>query len=59
MLDEPTTGAPNAGRGMTLLGVDIETRRFLWDRIVETTSGRSFVLTSHAMDEVEALCNRM
>ena len=47
-LDEPTAG------------VDPAARRFLWtqiDRIV--TQGKSVVLTSHSMDECEALCNRI
>ena len=47
-LDEPTAG------------VDPAARRFLWtqiDRIV--SQGKSVVLTSHSMDECEALCNRI
>ncbi|XP_054722736.1 ATP-binding cassette sub-family A member 2-like [Uloborus diversus] len=47
-LDEPTTG------------MDPYTRRFLWDLIIELVkSGRSVVLTSHSMEECEALCTRL
>lgn len=47
-LDEPSAGLdPNA-------------RRFLWDLITEIVkAGRSVVLTSHSMEECEALCNRL
>ncbi|XP_071584028.1 phospholipid-transporting ATPase ABCA7 [Heliangelus exortis] len=47
-LDEPTTG------------VDPHARRFLWDCILSVIrDGRSVVLTSHSMEECEALCTRM
>ncbi|XP_035229982.1 ATP-binding cassette sub-family A member 2-like, partial [Stegodyphus dumicola] len=47
-LDEPTTG------------MDPYTRRFLWNLITELVkSGRSVVLTSHSMEECEALCTRL
>ncbi|KAM8986811.1 phospholipid-transporting ATPase ABCA7 isoform 2-T2 [Ara ararauna] len=47
-LDEPTTG------------MDPRARRFLWDRILSVIrEGRSVVLTSHSMEECEALCTRM
>jgi len=57
-LDEPTTG------------VDPESRRILWSLISKnmrplqptnqpTMGGRSVVLTTHSMDECEALCNRI
>ncbi|CAL1285567.1 unnamed protein product [Larinioides sclopetarius] len=47
-LDEPTTG------------MDPYTRRFLWNLIIELVqSGRSIVLTSHSMEECEALCTRL
>ncbi|KAM9369070.1 LOW QUALITY PROTEIN: phospholipid-transporting ATPase ABCA7 [Phaethornis superciliosus] len=47
-LDEPTTG------------VDPRSRRFLWDCILSVIrDGRSVVLTSHSMEECEALCTRM
>jgi ABC-type multidrug transport system ATPase subunit len=45
-LDEPTTG------------VDPESRRFMWTLISTTMQGRSVVLTTHSMDECEALCSR-
>uniref|UniRef100_A0A8B9FQX8 ABC transporter domain-containing protein n=1 Tax=Amazona collaria TaxID=241587 RepID=A0A8B9FQX8_9PSIT len=46
--DEPTTG------------MDPRARRFLWDRILSVVrEGRSVVLTSHSMEECEALCTRM
>ncbi|UYV63452.1 ABCA2 [Cordylochernes scorpioides] len=48
LLDEPTTG------------MDPHTRRFLWDLILEIVrGGRSVVLTSHSMEECEALCTRL
>ncbi|NWH74855.1 ABCA1 protein, partial [Piaya cayana] len=47
-LDEPTTG------------MDPQARRFLWDCILSVIrEGRSVVLTSHSMEECEALCTRM
>ncbi|XP_075300324.1 phospholipid-transporting ATPase ABCA7 isoform X3 [Opisthocomus hoazin] len=47
-LDEPTTG------------MDPRARRFLWDCILGVVrEGRSVVLTSHSMEECEALCTRM
>ena len=47
-LDEPTTG------------MDPKARRFLWNQITAIVhSGRSVVLTSHSMEECEALCTRL
>ncbi|XP_059140192.1 phospholipid-transporting ATPase ABCA1-like [Physella acuta] len=47
-LDEPTTG------------MDPGARRFLWNCINNIVkSGRSVILTSHSMEECEALCNRL
>lgn len=47
-LDEPTTG------------MDPYTRRFLWDLIQDLVrGGRSIILTSHSMEECEALCTRL
>ncbi|XP_077445156.1 phospholipid-transporting ATPase ABCA1 isoform X1 [Stigmatopora argus] len=47
-LDEPTTG------------MDPEARRFLWDCVLSMVKeGRSVILTSHSMEECEALCTRM
>ncbi|KAH3872038.1 phospholipid-transporting ATPase ABCA3-like isoform X2 [Dreissena polymorpha] len=47
-LDEPTTGMdPNA-------------RRYLWDTLCRIrASGRTLILTSHSMEECEALCTRI
>lgn len=47
LLDEPSTG------------MDPEARRFMWDVISASTKGRTIVLTSHSMEECEALCNRI
>lgn len=48
LMDEPTTG------------MDPHSRRFLWDLIIDLVrSGRSVVLTSHSMEECEALCTRL
>ncbi|XP_065191428.1 phospholipid-transporting ATPase ABCA3-like [Sycon ciliatum] len=47
-LDEPTAG------------MDPGARRFLWDVLTDVlASGRSIVLTSHSMEECEALCTRL
>ncbi|KAJ7376779.1 hypothetical protein OS493_032513 [Desmophyllum pertusum] len=47
-LDEPTTG------------MDPVARRFLWDTLTGVMKGgRSIVLTSHSMEECEALCTRL
>nr|XP_008122514.1 PREDICTED: ATP-binding cassette sub-family A member 1 [Anolis carolinensis] len=47
-LDEPTTG------------MDPQAKRFLWNCILGVIrDGRSVVLTSHSMEECEALCTRM
>ncbi|XP_063311284.1 phospholipid-transporting ATPase ABCA1 isoform X1 [Pelobates fuscus] len=47
-LDEPTTG------------MDPKARRFLWNCALSIIKeGRSVVLTSHSMEECEALCTRM
>ena len=48
-LDEPTTG------------LDPETRRNIWDILMRERKeqGRTIVLTTHSMDEADALCNRI
>lgn len=47
-LDEPTTG------------MDPSARRFLWNSLLSVVrEGRSVVLTSHSMEECEALCTRL
>uniref|UniRef100_A0A3B4BC57 ATP-binding cassette sub-family A member 2 n=1 Tax=Periophthalmus magnuspinnatus TaxID=409849 RepID=A0A3B4BC57_9GOBI len=47
-LDEPTSG------------MDPKARRFLWNLILDIIkTGRSVVLTSHSMEECEALCTRL
>ncbi len=48
LLDEPTTG------------LDPQSRRQLWDRIDAIRgSGRSILLTTHSMEEAEAVCDRI
>ncbi|XP_073907052.1 retinal-specific phospholipid-transporting ATPase ABCA4 isoform X1 [Castor canadensis] len=48
LLDEPTTG------------MDPQARRMLWNTIVSIIrEGRAVVLTSHSMEECEALCTRV
>lgn len=47
LLDEPSSG------------LDPVSRRQLWQLINEAAHGRSILLTSHLMEEVEALCNRV
>jgi ATP-binding cassette subfamily A (ABC1) protein 3 len=46
-LDEPTTG------------LDPNTRRFVWDYILELKENRAVVLTTHSMEEADALCARI
>uniref|UniRef100_A0A8D2JSS6 ABC transporter domain-containing protein n=1 Tax=Sciurus vulgaris TaxID=55149 RepID=A0A8D2JSS6_SCIVU len=47
-LDEPTTG------------MDPSARRFLWNSLLAVVrEGRSVVLTSHSMEECDALCTRL
>lgn len=41
-------------------GMDTKARRMLWKRLLDMkTQGLSIILTSHYMDEVEALCDRL
>lgn len=48
LLDEPTTG------------LDPENRRFIWDVIKDVKeSGMSIVLTTHSMEEADALCSEI
>merc|ERR1711971_1163857 len=49
LLDEPSTG------------IDPISRRKMWDFVAETTahSQRSVLLTTHSMEEAEALCPRI
>lgn len=48
ILDEPTAG------------VDVEMRRDLWKYLQElNASGKTIILTSHYLDEVELLCDRI
>ncbi|KRZ97063.1 Retinal-specific ATP-binding cassette transporter [Trichinella sp. T8] len=48
LLDEPTAG------------MDAESRRFLWDVILERVHcGHSVLFTSNSMEECEVLCNRV
>ena len=46
-LDEPTTG------------LDPETRREIWGLIESKKSNRCIVLTTHSMEEADALCNKI
>jgi len=48
LLDEPTTG------------LDPQSRRQLWDRMDELKKlGKSILLTTHSMEEAEAVCHRI
>ena len=48
LLDEPTTS------------MDPRTRRLVWSAVLDTVrAGRSVVLTSHSMEECDALCTRL
>lgn len=46
-LDEPSTG------------MDPVSRRFMWDFISQTMTNRAVILTTHSMEECEALCSRI
>ena len=46
-LDEPSTG------------LDPVSKRLLWNIILKIRSNRAILLTTHAMDEAQALCNRI
>lgn len=46
-LDEPSTG------------MDPVSKRSMWDFISQTMNGRSVLLTTHSMEECEALCHRI
>jgi len=46
-LDEPSTG------------MDPVSRRFMWDFISQTMENRAVILTTHSMEECEALCSRI
>merc|ERR1719166_32504 len=46
-LDEPSTG------------MDPVSRRHMWEFISTTMAGRCVILTTHSMEECEALCNRV
>merc|ERR1712048_711170 len=46
-LDEPSTG------------MDPMARRIMWEFIRNTMDGRCVVLTTHSMEECEALCHRL
>jgi ABC-type multidrug transport system ATPase subunit len=46
-LDEPSTG------------MDPVSRRFLWNFMTETMTNRAVILTTHSMEECEALCSRI
>ena len=39
--------------------MDPVSRRFMWDFISDTMSERAVILTTHSMEECEALCQRI
>jgi ABC-type multidrug transport system ATPase subunit len=41
------------------LGMDPSTRRKIWDLISEAGKDRAVILTTHSMEEAEALCNKI
>ncbi|KAI8838124.1 hypothetical protein BC829DRAFT_447484 [Chytridium lagenaria] len=46
-LDEPTTG------------LDPEVRRLIWNIVTNAREGKTIILTTHSMEEAEALCQRI
>eukprot|EP01100_Stratorugosa_tubuloviscum_P008759 TRINITY_DN3648_c0_g3_i1.p1 TRINITY_DN3648_c0_g3~~TRINITY_DN3648_c0_g3_i1.p1 ORF type:complete len:851 (-),score=271.54 TRINITY_DN3648_c0_g3_i1:91-2613(-) len=47
LLDEPTTG------------LDPETRRGLWDTLLDIKKEKSIIITTHSMEEADILCDRI
>jgi ABC-type multidrug transport system ATPase subunit len=47
MLDEPSSG------------MDVATRRILWNKILSLKDKHAIVLTSHSMEEIDALCTNV
>jgi len=47
LLDEPSTG------------LDAQARRGMWNVIKREQRGRAFILTTHSMEEADALCDRI
>ena len=45
--------------GFPRTGVDPESRRCMWKLISSTMLGRAVILTTHSMEECEALCSRL
>lgn len=39
--------------------MDPSSRRFIWDVILDHLKGRASILTTHSMDEADALCTRI
>jgi len=39
--------------------MDPGSRRFMWDVMTQHLRGRAAILTTHAMDEADALCTRI
>ena len=50
---------PDTPLGACLQGLDPASRRLLWDAIRVAARGRALVLTTHSMEEAEALCDRL
>ena len=59
-LDEPSTGIIH--KSTQLLGMDPKARRFMWDvisRIATKRKRSSIILTTHSMEEAEALSTKI
>ena len=59
-LDEPSTGI--IYKSTELLGMDPKARRFMWDvisRIATKRKRSSIILTTHSMEEAEALSTKI
>ena len=44
---------------LRLPGMDPEGRRFMWDYIARVKEGRAIILTTHSMEEADALCDNI
>lgn len=59
MLDEPYVLLQLVTNNYSTTGLDPTSKRHLWDVILEAKKNRSIILTTHSMEEADALCDRI
>jgi ABC-type multidrug transport system ATPase subunit len=59
IVSPPTFDVMTCLRCQPSTGMDPASRRFMWRLIQQTMQGRSVILTTHSMEEAEALCGRI